>query len=100
MPLTRFENFYGQSNFDEVEILAIIDVAARTNALTSGDINFIDRVDLKTWLSSKRIWIKIAEVAGFAHYVAPMDCRAKPFDNNDVRLALKQGAARPWLARL
>jgi peptide/nickel transport system substrate-binding protein len=92
---TRFENFYKPANFDEVEILTIIDVAARTNALTSGDVNFIDRVDLKTVAQLKRNpRIKIAEVAGFAHYVAPMDCRAKPFDNNDVRLALKYAIDR------
>ena len=72
----RFENFYGQANFDEVEILSIIDVAARTNALTSGDVNYIDRVDLKTLSQLKRNpRIKISETAGFAHYVAPMDCR-------------------------
>lgn len=92
---TRFENFYKPANFDEIEILTIIDVAARTNALTSGDVNFIDRVDLKTVAQLKRNpRIKIAEVAGFAHYVAPMDCRAKPFDNNDVRLALKYAIDR------
>src|SRR5262245_35107758 len=41
---TRFENFYGKTNFDEVEILAISDIAARTNALTSGDVNCIESV--------------------------------------------------------
>src|SRR5262245_4939695 len=50
----RYENYYGQANFDEVEILTIIDVAARTNALTSGDVNYIDRVDLKTVAQLKR----------------------------------------------
>jgi peptide/nickel transport system substrate-binding protein len=91
----RFDNFYGQANFDEVEILTIIDVAARTNALTSGDVNYIDRVDLKTVAQLKRNpRIKISETAGFAHYVAPMDCRVKPFDNNDVRLAIKYALDR------
>ncbi len=91
----RFENFYKPANFDEVEILAISDVAARTNALTSGDLNYIDRVDLKTVAMLKRNpRIKISEVAGFAHYVAPMDVRVKPFDNNDVRLAIKYAIDR------
>ena len=34
--------------FDDVEMLSIIDVTARTNALNTGEIHYMDRVDLKT----------------------------------------------------
>ena len=34
--------------FDAVERLAIIDVTARTNALNTGEIHYMDRCDLKT----------------------------------------------------
>ena len=92
---TRFENYYGQANFDEVEILSIVDVAARNNALISGEVHFIDRVDLKTLsLLQANPNVKIAEVAGYAHYVAPMNTQTAPFDNVDVRLALKYAIDR------
>ena len=92
---SRFENYYGTTYFDEVEILAITDVAARSSALVSGDVHAIDRVDLKTiGMLEGSPDLKIAEVAGFAHYVAPMNTQQPPFDNNDVRLALKYAINR------
>lgn len=91
----RFANYHGQTWFDEVEILVVIDVAARTNALTSGEVHCIDRVDLKTAdILSQTPEIALAEVAGFAHYVAPMNVTVAPFDNKDVRLALKYAINR------
>ena len=38
--------------------------------------------------------MKLSEVAGFAHYVAPMNCTMAPFDNVDVRMALKYAIDR------
>lgn len=91
----RFENYYGTTNFDEVEILSIIDVAARNNALISGEVNYIDRVDLKTIsMLEGNSNVKIAETSGYAHYVAPMITTMAPFDNVDVRLALKYAINR------
>jgi len=76
--------------FDDVELLAITDTTARTNALNTGEVQYIDRVDLKTIdLLKQNPDLEIINLTGFAHYVAPMDVRAKPFDNVDVRQALK-----------
>ena len=84
--------------FDSVEILAIIDVAARTNALLSGELHYINRVDLKTIdMLKQNPDVEIDNVTGFGHYVAPMDVRQKPFDNLDVRLALKWAVDRKEL---
>jgi peptide/nickel transport system substrate-binding protein len=84
---------YHKSNaawFDEVEILTIFDVAARTAALTSGEVHYIDRCDLKTLdLLKQNPEIKITNITGLGHYVAPMNVTVAPFDNVDVRLALK-----------
>jgi peptide/nickel transport system substrate-binding protein len=88
----RNPNFFksGQPYFDDVELLSIVDVTPRTNALNSGEIHYMDRVDLKTIdLLKQNPNIEITNLTGFGHYVAPMDVRAAPFDNVDVRTALK-----------
>jgi peptide/nickel transport system substrate-binding protein len=77
-------------NFDEIEMLSIVDVAARQNALITGDIHYMDRCDLKTLnLLKRNPDLEVTDITGFSHYVAPMDVRVAPFDNVDVRLALK-----------
>jgi peptide/nickel transport system substrate-binding protein len=47
---TKNENYYKPNRgwFDTVQFLSIKDVAARTNALLSGEIHYMDRCDLKT----------------------------------------------------
>jgi peptide/nickel transport system substrate-binding protein len=76
--------------FDDVELLSIVDVAARTNALSSDEVHYIDRCDLKTLdLLKQNPDVKITDLTGFGHYVAPMNVTVAPFDNLDVRLALK-----------
>ena len=91
----RFANYHGEAWFDEVEILVVLDVAARTNVLTSGEVHYIDRVDLKTSdILAQTPDLALSEVAGFAHYVAPMNTTVAPFDNKDVRLAIKYALDR------
>ncbi len=86
----RNPNYHGEAYFDEVEMLTLGDVVARANALKSGDVHYIDRPDLKTLGLMKRDPnIEIDDVTGFAHYVAPMNVTVAPFDNVDVRKALK-----------
>jgi peptide/nickel transport system substrate-binding protein len=58
-------------------------------------VHYIDRVDLKTVsMLTAAPNLKLAETAGFAHYVAPMNTQTPPFDNNDIRLALKYAVNR------
>ena len=93
--MKRNENFYKDVWFDEFEMICIPDVAARTAALTSGEIHYMDRCDLKT-LSQLQATpgIKITEVTGYGHYVLPMNVTVAPFDNVNVRLALKHAIDR------
>jgi peptide/nickel transport system substrate-binding protein len=96
----RNPNYFveGKPYFDNVEMLSIIDVTARTNALNTGEIHYMDRVDLKTIdLLKQNPNIDITNLTGFGHYVAPMDVRVAPFDNVDVRLALKWAINRKEL---
>lgn len=85
-------------NFDGVELLVVADAAARTNALLTGEVQYIDRVDLKTIeLLKANPDIEIDNVTGFSHLVATMNTTVAPFDNPDVRRALKYAFDREEL---
>lgn len=90
--LKRFPNYWkeGRAHFDEVEVLTIADVAARMNALSSGALDVIEEVDPKVVdLLGSDPDIKIDVAPSGSHTVMPMFMDVAPFNNNDVRLALK-----------
>jgi peptide/nickel transport system substrate-binding protein len=100
--LKRFPNYHrnGLPYFDEVEFLTIADVVARNNALISGEVHWIGRPDLKTLsLLQRNPEIAISELTGYGHYVFPMQVTVPPFDNVDVRLALKWAMNREEIAQ-
>jgi peptide/nickel transport system substrate-binding protein len=75
---------------DQVEIIVINDNTARTAALQAGQVHMINRVDPKIIeLLKGAPGISIEAVAGRGHYVFIMECNQAPFDNNDLRMALK-----------
>lgn len=79
-----------RAHFDRIELLSIIDSAARLNALITGAVDTIDQVDPATIsMLESRGGNRILSIPGNAHYVFPMDSRAAPFSDNNVRLALK-----------
>jgi peptide/nickel transport system substrate-binding protein len=95
--LKRNPNYHkpGKPYFDDVTFLTIADVGSRTNALTTGEVDWIGRCDLKTLnLLKRQPGIVIDEYTGYGHYVFPMMVDRPPFDNNDVRLALKYAVNR------
>ncbi|MCH8998289.1 MAG: twin-arginine translocation signal domain-containing protein [Proteobacteria bacterium] len=84
--------------FDSSELLSIGDVAARTNALSTNEIDVMDRVDIKTLHLLKRNQnIRIDETTGYAHYTFAMRTDTPPFDDNNVRMALKLSLDRDAL---
>jgi len=84
--------------FDSAEVLAIVDQNARTTALVSGDVDVADRLDLKTVsLLARNPDIQINSVAGMQHYTFAMDTREAPYNDNNVRQALKYGVNRQEL---
>ena len=95
--LVRNPNYFkpGCANFDEVKITAINDPAARMNAMATGQFDAIVRCDLKTApMLEKKDGISVIQVSGTKHFTYPMDVRQAPFDDNNVRMALKHAIDR------
>ncbi|MHC8508359.1 MAG: ABC transporter substrate-binding protein [Rhodospirillales bacterium] len=86
--------------FDSVEYININDPAARSNALVTKEVDVINKVDPKTaHLLARNADISLVEVTGNQHFTFPMHATVSPFDNNDVRLALKHGVNREELVQ-
>lgn len=80
---------------DEFEILVINDATARTAALQGGQVDMINRLEPKIVDLVKRVpGVEVRSVAGRGHYVMIMHTNTAPFDNNDLRLALKYAIDR------
>ncbi len=87
-----------RAHFDAVEILTIIDAAARQNALVTGEVDVIDQVDVNTvHLLQRAPGVEILSTTGTQHFTFAMDTRAAPFSDNNVRLALKYAIDRQEL---
>jgi len=78
-----------------VETLSIADVNARTNALKTGQIDVMNRCELKTvHLLKQTPGIQVMRQNGTKHYTYAMLCDRAPYDNNEVRLAMKYAIDR------
>jgi len=81
--------------FDSIEMLAVVDVNARTTALVSGDVDAADKLDLKTISMVERAPnLDVHSVAGNQHYTFAMSCNKDPFTDVNVRRALKWSVNR------
>ncbi len=98
MVATRYADHYkGDSAgfFDEIEYIAINDNTARMNALMTGQVDAINRIDFKTEaLLRANPALRIQEVTGNQHYTFPMLTDLEPFNDVNVRKALKYGINR------
>lgn len=75
---------------DQVEVLSINDNTARTAAIQAGQIHMMSRIDPKiVEMLQGNTDVVIERAAGPGHYVFIMECNQKPYDNNDLRMALK-----------
>lgn len=98
--LNRNPNYWksDRAHFDQIVLLSILDPAARLNALITGEVDTIDQVDpASIGLLESRGAANILSISGNAHYVYPMDARAAPFNDNNVRLAMKYAFDRQEL---
>ena len=88
---TRNPNWWKpEGYFESAEVLSIIDPTARQTAVMNGDVHIIDRLAPNTVaLMSKNPNLNIQQVTGTLHYTFPMRLNVEPFDNYDLRMALK-----------
>lgn len=98
--LERFAGHWANDRgfFDTIEMLALVDPNARTTALLTAEVDAIDRVDLKTAsLLKRKPNVTVHTVAGNQHYTFAMSCNQAPYDNVNLRLALKHAVNRQEL---
>ena len=80
---------------DAVQVVFVTDPTARSNALLSGEVLAIDKVDTK--IVNRLIGMdkfSLVKGVGGRFENAAMDTRSAPFNNNDVREAIKFGVDR------
>lgn len=93
----RNENYWkeGRAHFDEVTVIGIADPNARINALLNGQVDAAEQIDFKLVdLLKNAPGVNILTLTGTQHYTFPMRMSVAPFDNLDVRLALKYAIDR------
>jgi len=100
---TRREGYWGgdqsvTAHYDRVEVIVLNDATARTAALQSGQVDAIIGVDPKiARLLDRAPTLTVRNVSGRGHYVFIAHVDTAPFDNNDLRLALKYACNRQEL---
>ncbi|MDX1401969.1 MAG: ABC transporter substrate-binding protein [Kiloniellales bacterium] len=93
--LERFEDYHREVYFDAVNFLVINDPTTRQTAIKTGEVDVISEAELKTvHLLARDPNIEVDELASGAHVTLPMFADQAPFDNLDVRLALKYAIDR------
>jgi peptide/nickel transport system substrate-binding protein len=84
-----------RGHFDGLLMLALPDPVARQNALLTGQVDVINQLDLSTVaMMARNSSIRVLSVTGNQHFCFPMDTRTGPFNDNNVRLALKHALDR------
>ncbi len=85
----------GRAHVDAIEIVCINDTTARTNALISGQVDVINRLDARTVdLVKRKAGFQVIRNPAGQHATFLMNTTDKPYDDNNVRLALKYGIDR------
>lgn len=98
----RYKDYWrdDRGHAEQIEITVINDSTARVSALQSGQVDLINRVEPKIVDLLKRApGVTLRNVPGKGHYVFIMHCNTPPFDNNDLRLALKYAVDREELVK-
>lgn len=84
-----------RGHYDTVELIVLNDATARTAALQSGQVDVVNRVEPKiAKLLGRAPNIDIHTTSGRGHYVFIAHVDTAPFDNNELRLALKHAMNR------
>jgi len=94
--LVRHDGWHREgAYFDAIEMVVLNDPNSRQTALITGEVDAITSVDLKTISLMKRNKdIEIDNVPSGSAITLPMFCDVAPFDDVNVRLALKYAIDR------
>ncbi|NUB45112.1 ABC transporter substrate-binding protein [Fertoebacter nigrum] len=93
----KHANYWDSSrgHYYGVEFLVINDATARMAAIQSGQVHIANRVEPKVaGLLARAPGLTVKNVSGRGHYVFIMHANTAPFDNKDLRLALKYAIDR------
>jgi peptide/nickel transport system substrate-binding protein len=99
---TRLANYWksDRAHVDSFKLIAINDATARQAALLSGQIHAMNRADTKTLgFLEKNDKIRVIEAEGYQHATFPMMVDVPPFNDKNVRLALKYAIDREVLVK-
>ncbi|MFA5537886.1 MAG: ABC transporter substrate-binding protein [Gemmobacter sp.] len=94
---TKYDGYWREDvgHVGSVEVIVINDPTARTAALQSGQVHIINRVEPRTVALLERApGVVIEATPSKGHYVFIMHCNTAPFDNADLRMALKLAVDR------
>ncbi|MGV3552965.1 ABC transporter substrate-binding protein [Rhizobium sp.] len=81
--------------FDEVEFIGINDWTARFNALQTGEVDMVQDVDLRNIsMIERNANLKLARVPALRHWTFDMDTSVAPYNDPNVRMALKYAMDR------
>ncbi|MGB0848161.1 MAG: ABC transporter substrate-binding protein [Thiolinea sp.] len=101
---TRNPNYWKENSafFDEIEQLQIADPSSRSNALRTGSLDAMNNVETKTVERMKKLpGIQVRATTGNKQITLPMRTDTAPFDNADVRTAVKLSIDREqWLQKV
>ena len=100
----RFKNYWRgdeRAHVDSFDMTVINDTSARMNAVISGQVDVVNRVDPKqAGLIKKKPGLEIVVAPGGWHTVVSMMQDRPPFENLDLRLALKYGTDRAQIVKV
>jgi peptide/nickel transport system substrate-binding protein len=89
---TKYDGYWRDDvgHVGSIEVIVMNDATARISALQSGQVHIINRVEPRTVeLLSRAPGVVIEATPSKGHYVFIMHVNTPPFDNHDLRMALK-----------
>lgn len=100
--MTRNPNYHKNNKpyFDEVEFIGINDWTARLNALTTGEVDVIGDLDLRNIpLIERNPDLTVDRVGALRHWTFDMDTSVAPYNDPNVRMALKYAMDRDEIVK-
>lgn len=100
---TRNPNYWkpDRAHVDDVEVLFVEDPAARINGLVTGELHMAQQIDEQAMdLINRTQGVHVESHPSGGHNPILMHCDKAPFDNPDLRLAVKYAVDREQVLRL